>query len=198
MQPCLHMSLKKFILPVTLAIAVIGIAVWGYIIFENRYTKNTTPTKESTTIEQTENNGEAKITIDADGNVVADDSNATDSDSEIADLDEDSSTQAEVEEDSFIDITTKDCENNCKNFPDTEDLKYCQNICGLNSKVTENVTKLTDCSDIEDPLEADYCFKDFAIKKNDVKICDNIEDASIKKSCKNRFIEDILDQVPQE
>jgi len=97
---------------------------------------------------------------------------------------------SEVKE-SFLDIKKADCEDKCKKYGnDQENLKYCQEICGLKS-ISEK-DSIGECEDLED-LEEDYCLRDVAIKKLDYSICDKIEDAGIQKMCRNRITEIIID-----
>jgi len=92
---------------------------------------------------------------------------------------------------SLTKVTQKDCDNNCKNFDIADEKKYCQEFCGLNAPAKTTMPS-SDCEKLED-LEKDYCLKDLAVKKSDLKICTSIEDTSIKKSCQNRINEDLLD-----
>ncbi|MDD5464079.1 MAG: hypothetical protein PHP62_02940, partial [Candidatus Moranbacteria bacterium] len=96
-----------------------------------------------------------------------------------------------IEDNSFLEILSSDCKNGCKDFEEAEDIQYCKQYCGLVS-----TPKTSDGCDKFEDLERDYCFKEEAIKKRDGKICNEIEDDGIKKSCFNRITEDILD-APQ-
>lgn len=104
-------------------------------------------------------------------------------------IDESENGVEESQEDMFLEVLEADCKNECKNFQDPEDIAYCKNVCGL----VETKKNVTGCDALED-LEKDYCLKDLAISKTDEKICDQIEDSGIKKTCKNRLIEDIIDK----
>lgn len=85
-------------------------------------------------------------------------------------------------------ITAEDCDNECKDFKDnSSDLRYCQDICGLSQPVTDN------CSE-KQGLDRDYCFKNEAISKADLNICDSVFDSKIKSSCKSRITEDLLEK----
>jgi hypothetical protein len=86
-------------------------------------------------------------------------------------------------------ITAKDCDNNCAGFDNTNgNLDYCNQICNLN----EPPTVPEDCSKMTD-LNKDYCYKDKAIADKNLKLCDSVNDATIKKACKNRVSEDLID-----
>ena len=91
------------------------------------------------------------------------------------------------EEEEFLEITKNDCVNNCENFKsDADELEYCREICGLATKKAAG-----SCGELEG-LEEDYCLKDLAISEKDFKICEQIGDLGIKKSCKTRVTEEIL------
>lgn len=88
----------------------------------------------------------------------------------------------------LFNVSAADCDNECQNFKDSAtNLKYCQQVCGLspttNNSSCENKTE----------LEKDYCLKDLAVSKKDFKICDQIKDGGIKKTCRNRITEDIIE-----
>lgn len=94
----------------------------------------------------------------------------------------------DLPDDRFLEVTGQDCQNKCIQFKsDAENFKYCQNFCGLNS----TNKKITSCDTLED-LEKDYCWKDLAINKKDFAACGNIKDSGIKKTCKNRVTEEVL------
>lgn len=113
-------------------------------------------------------------------------------DEDIDDIDEeDLDDTIIIEDNSFLEILSSDCKNGCKDFEEAEDIKYCKQYCGLVS-----TPKTSDGCDKFEDLEKDYCFKEEAIEKKDGKICNEIEDDGIKKSCFNRITEDILD-APQ-
>jgi hypothetical protein len=84
-------------------------------------------------------------------------------------------------------INASDCDNECKNFKDNTNLTYCQEVCGL-----ATVKNDSDCTN-KTNLEKDYCLKDLGINKKDFQICDQIQDAGIKKTCQNRITEDIIE-----
>ncbi len=85
-------------------------------------------------------------------------------------------------------IGAKDCDNECQNFKDNvKNLTYCQEVCGL------SLTKNDANCENKTSLEKDYCLKDLGIAKKDFKICDQIQDSEIKKTCKNRITEDIIE-----
>ncbi len=88
-------------------------------------------------------------------------------------------------------VTAEDCDNECSNFKNNaSDLRYCQDLCGLSSASSND-----NCDSLQGS-DKDYCFKNQAIAKTDLRICDSIADAKIKSACKNRVTEDLLEQQP--
>lgn len=170
---------KKII--IVLFLIVFGIiAYFGYPIVKNRYFNNAGSTKDD--IENTKNTDSAKT--------ITNDELIDDNDDESTDSESDSEVKDEVDESGDnVNITASDCDNDCLNFKDNEsDLKYCKNICGLSANESNDNCESKVGSD------RDYCFKDQAIAKTDLKICDSISDLKIKSSCKNRITEDLLEQ----
>jgi hypothetical protein len=85
-------------------------------------------------------------------------------------------------------VTTDDCTNDCQPFSnDSDQLEYCQQVCGLSP-----IKNVTTCDD-KAGIQKDYCEKDLAITKEDTSICDSISDASIKQTCKNRILQDAIE-----
>ena len=90
----------------------------------------------------------------------------------------------------YINITPPDCTRECEPYKyDEKELKYCQNVCGISQDVPTN-----DCDKLKD-LDKDYCYKNKAIEKKDTAICDNISDTAIRRTCKNRIQEDVLENM---
>ena len=193
---------KKLLIGLALVL-IIALGVWSFPILKKRYF-SPSPTSDLSIKQKTENkNNPTNPTLTPSN----DNSNPSSTETTASPTDtvsDESADNSEAEdskttpEESFLDVTTKNCDNQCKDFNDPEDFKYCQNVCGLIPIPKEEIIKTTKCELIEDSLEADYCFKNQAISKNDIKICKNILDTNIKKTCTNRFLEDILDQVPKE
>ncbi len=171
--------LKKITL-LLFALASLALAYFAYPIIENRYFKS-----------------EVKEVIRIDNNkfddreTAIDSNNVSEKDLEMSDLNEtESATKDGIDESGEIEnISAKDCDNECENFQDnTANLKYCQDICDLSPvKESENCENLPS-------KEKDYCFKNQAIAKIDLKICDLISDSTIKSACKNRVTEELLEQ----
>jgi hypothetical protein len=87
-------------------------------------------------------------------------------------------------------IQNADCDNNCANFKDNPDnLKYCQEACG-DRPVTKKDSE-TQCENLAG-LEKDSCWRDLAVSKLDSDLCDKISDAKLKKVCKSRVAEELL------
>ncbi|MDO8529607.1 MAG: hypothetical protein Q7S18_02980 [bacterium] len=95
----------------------------------------------------------------------------------------------------IITITSKDCDNDCSKFTKDNEKEYCQEICGTKTyfeDANDSGGDSSDCGD-EKGIQKDYCLKDIAVGNKDFKICDEISDSEIKKACKNRISEDIIE-----
>lgn len=87
-------------------------------------------------------------------------------------------------------ITRQNCDDGCGPFSKDQALyAYCKEVCGLSP--IENVSE---CDSKKD-LEKDYCQKNLAISKTDSALCESIADDNIRKTCKNRIAEDLLEKV---
>lgn len=94
-----------------------------------------------------------------------------------------------------ITILPSDCDSECSEFEKKDELEYCKEVCGLSNVDQENAeNKKPDNCENTNGLQKDYCLKGLATQKNDFKICDQISDSGIKKACKNRITEDILEK----
>lgn len=163
--------MKTKILLLIYLVIISTVAYFVYPIFQDRYFssqekdgKNLSPTKNGLIVEDSRD-------VDADNN---DDS----SDTPIE----------EVPEDVFIDVDAEDCEDNCEQFEDEEDKRYCQEYCGLNG---DSAPVTDDCETLED-LQKDYCYKDQALAKKDFNLCKKIIDKKLLESCKTRLTEDLI------
>lgn len=87
------------------------------------------------------------------------------------------------------DIDQSDCENECADFSDPDEFKYCRSFCGQ----TDPATTTNDCES-KTGLEQDYCWKDKAILEKNFGFCDKISDKPIRESCQIRLTEDLLEQ----
>lgn len=163
-------------------IALLSLGAWGYLTLGDRFINSSSESKIEK--EKKASGGENADAIPAGS---ADEIFTEDPVSE----DEEDATATE-EEDTFLQVLPQDCDNGCKSYQQEEDVTYCKQVCGL----VEIKKEATGCDARED-LEKDYCFKDEAVSKGDTKICDKIEDGKIKKTCKNRVLEDIVDKQMQ-
>lgn len=163
---------KSKIILLAYILAIGGLIWWAYPIIKNRYfiqeeeKKEVSPApqpapEQMVPSEQAEEKGEEE-------------------------QEEDYPTPKE-EPDVFLEVSKKDCDNQCASFKDPNELKYCRQICGL-EPIKKNITG---CDNLEG-LEKDYCLKDLAVAKKDFKICDQVEDSSVKKTCVNRVTEEIF------
>ena len=171
------MSKQKIAILIIFIIAA-ALAVWGYIIFKDRYSDDT----------NTENISQKNESSKENSNIILPDNSSSDTTENATDATSDSTP----EKPPFITIKREDCLNSCKRFSKNPELTYCKESCGL----TETRKDTSDCADKSD-LDKDYCFKDLAIQEQDFKICEKISDKGIKKTCILRITEDLLDEQMQ-
>jgi len=181
------MQLNSKIILAACVFAVIGLSYWGYPVVKNRYFSQD-KIETVLPLPPTENIPD----------ILADPETVPEPSAEEAPVEEEIAPEnpaAEAEKkaaeaEPLLDVTTGDCANQCRDYKnDEEDFKYCQNFCGLDAS-----KKSTDgCDQLED-LEKDYCWKDLAVAKKDLPVCDKIIDSGIKKTCRNRVAEDLLDE----
>jgi|WetSurMetagenome_2_1015567.scaffolds.fasta_scaffold50553_3 hypothetical protein len=94
-----------------------------------------------------------------------------------------------------IEVTPKDCDNDCSKFKKENEKEYCQEICGTKTyfeDASDSGGSSDDCTS-EKGVQKDYCLKDIAVGNKDFKACEEIADANIKKSCKSRITEDLIE-----
>ena len=169
---------------------LISSSFYAYTIYRQR---NPLPMseKESGQNLETETDSSSPSIEQEGGEINTDEENVAADNSAIDSSDEDSNEATADEKNNFLDVSKSDCDNNCNDFSDKEDLKYCQQVCGITG-IKKDVKEKKGCDALEG-LEKDYCLKDLAINKRDIKICGEIEDTDIKKVCQNRITQDFLD-----
>ena len=98
-------------------------------------------------------------------------------------------------------ITASDCDNECRGFSEGEALDYCEQICGISDLYEKSYESEengpVDCEK-RNGLERDYCFKDLAIEEGDFEICDEVKDDGIRKTCRDRITEDLMENQTEE
>jgi hypothetical protein len=161
-----------------------GLLIYSFLIFRDR---NSVPNKDDSQ-QSAEQEQENAPSTDSSTDSVTDNSSI---DSEDADNTEGESESVTSENTDYINISRSDCDNNCQDFTDPDDLKYCQQVCGL-TEIKKDVTEKTGCDALQD-LEKDYCLKDLAITKKDISLCAKISDTNVLKTCKNRIAQDLLE-----
>ena len=183
--------MKTKIFAILILLFFVGALFWIVPILKNRYFQS--PAEESGQTENISNNQpgqkQEEMTDNSApmGNTANNSSGTATPNSAVKNTDQIDKADTGQE---LLDITKKDCADNCANFKkDKKNLQYCQQRCGLSPKTT---TTSSGCDSLKD-LEKDYCWKDLAISKTDLTICEKISDDGIKKTCQNRIAEDILD-----
>jgi len=172
--------MRSKIFPIILIAATIGLAFYAYPIIKGRYFQ----TKEVRLDASSEPSSNASAPISAETPANADENNVPGNEETIIDNQPVAPTT-----NVFSVIAKEDCDSECKNFiGDKRD--YCNEVCGFKT-INENVAG---CENLNG-LQKDYCLKDLGITKKDFKICENISDSNIKSTCKNRIMEDNVDDV---
>jgi hypothetical protein len=174
---------KKKMLFILIALGLIAasVSVFSFYTFQKRYS-------EVETDENVEVTKEIQPEPDDDSETI--DSGSVD-EADIDGLEEEISDEEYLQDDGDIEpveITGEDCDNKCDDFNEAEeDFMYCLEICGLaDSENSDDCMKLSG-------ITQDYCWKAQAVESSDFKLCDKISDAGVKKTCKNRVTEDLVE-----
>jgi len=170
------------------AVAVLG---YAYVIFHDRYAGKTEPNAN------VNNTNENKSLIDNFSDLISgsnENTNANANQNINENLNANQNTNANGNDNTppptRDQISSKDCSNHCKNYKNNaDDYTYCQQVCG--DAGTTQRSSAADCASLSGD-QKDYCIKDYAIGKQDYTICAQIADAKIKKTCKNRIAEDLM------
>ncbi len=96
---------------------------------------------------------------------------------------------SEIEKKANHYLEKQDCENECVRFKTAEAKLYCQQVCGL---VPVNTGSERDCENLTSP-QNEYCWRDKAISERNFELCKKIKDKNLFQQCKNRILEDIVD-----
>jgi hypothetical protein len=179
------MKLKLFLIFIFLI--VLGLlAYFAYPVVKSRYFNNEDKEEESVNVtdndqEQDQEAGETATDVSGNENL-NNDGNESDAAGSVIPIDE-------INESGDVsNITAEDCDSECRNFEkDEKNLKYCQEVCGLSDNQN------ADNCDQKQGIDKDSCLKNQAVINKDFKICDNIQDANIKSSCKNRVTEELIE-----
>ncbi len=172
------MKRSKLILIVVFLVTALAVGYFAYGVVKNRYFSSR---ENSAEMKDGEEQNQA---IDQTGNQT---DNGVENNGENVSSGIDGSSPGEGRPD----IQSADCDNDCANFKNNENnLKYCREVCG--DRPVAPKESESECEDLTG-LEKDSCWRDLAVSKKDFAICDKISDAKLKKVCKNRVTEEILD-----
>ncbi|MCA9365068.1 MAG: hypothetical protein KC736_04200 [Candidatus Moranbacteria bacterium] len=181
--------MKRFL--IFLVVCFVGVFVYiVWNVFSDRYFGENT--EEELNNQSSDSLIENVPPTDSDRQNLSDDlSSAT------AETDASQETNSTIEETSFdraplYDITTEDCEEECPNIDNASRKNYCENICGLIPIDTYEETE-RECENFSG-VERDYCLRDIAVSEKDPSICEEISDKNVFLQCKNRILEDIVDE----
>ncbi|EKE16403.1 MAG: hypothetical protein ACD_11C00018G0039 [uncultured bacterium] len=162
-------------------LALIGLIAWAFPVINKRYLDDSS-IENSEEKSSNKNNSETKKQEDFTNNSELLEENSNE--------DEEFSTEDESENE-FLEITKDDCNNNCSEYTDQEDVQYCKQVCGLADSENPSTEK-TECDGLSE-LKKDYCLKDLGIKNTDFSLCEKIVDKNIAKTCHNRILEEIME-----
>lgn len=194
---------KKIITIIVLAVLVLGagsVLVFRKIKSSHQVLKSDSQNSSAPGAATSDQSANVQSAVDNSG---SDNGGATDNSSTAANSEDSSGSSAGDNTTSSLDvnktnadggqmlahITTQHCNDDCKAFANQLDLfEYCQQVCGITP-----VKKVSNC-DGKDGIEKDYCLKDLGITKDDTSICGQISDANVKNTCKNRVLQDIIEQ----
>ncbi len=171
-------------------ILIVGLTIFGFIVFKGRKEasdKIGAAKKQTNQPSINSSAGQNSVDTPSTTNNISNNNQVADPTTDDNAVDE--STPAETN--NYIDISRSDCDSQCKNFIDSTELKYCQQICGL-TPIKKNAEEKKGCDALSD-LDKDYCLKDLAIAKKDIEICKQIDDTNVLKTCKNRIAQDLLE-----
>ncbi len=102
-----------------------------------------------------------------------------------------SASDIEFEKEEKPVIENTDCQNDCRKYKGNEfQYRYCQEVCGDRPAIPKDSEE--QCKTLSG-LAENSCWRDLAISKKDPDICENITDLQLKKACRNRVIEELLD-----
>jgi len=165
---------------IILVLTLLGVAWWSFPIIKNRYFSHSNVSNDNQQTEQSSDSAQSDT-------VSQDNEQPQTVDSQSGAIPQ--VTQDGTKNNSLLNITTAVCDSGCKPFlEDKKELQYCQEVCGLSPVSTKTNN---DCSN-ENGLDKDYCLKDLAVSRKDFNTCEQIQDDNIKKTCKNRITEDLL------
>lgn len=170
--------MKKIILILVPVLVLAALSYFAYPIVKNRYFNDAS-----------ENIQEDKKAYQA-SSVSSDDFSDTQSDE--ADESEDSPESSPSQEE-ITPIAESECEEECSDYSSTREKNSCLEECKTSASKDES----GDCANLSG-TEKDSCWKEKAIKENKFEHCDNIGSSSVKKSCKDRLTENILESQTSE
>jgi hypothetical protein len=164
----------KFIFKIIFILAVFSLVYFAYPIIKERYFE--TEKKDIISSQPTDQDKPPINANDISEKTTTEDLKKTD----------EQQTSLKEEGKIFQKITPANCDAECVGF-EGDALDYCNEICGL-IPPAENVSGC----DALSRLKKDYCLKDSAISKKDFTICDQIIDKNVQQTCKNRMIEELM------
>jgi hypothetical protein len=183
------MKNKKFIKILSAIIFsgfLILLSYFIYTIIKNRYFQGDQESKDNSS-QRSDSSSENTSSSESGGE--SSDGNSKNSEDELESVKIDTAkVDSGKDENVLAHITTEHCDNECKAFAtDLVLFEYCEEVCGI-----KPASEVSNC-DGEKDMRKDYCLKNLAITKKDASLCNEIDDSNIKRTCKNRILEDLLE-----
>lgn len=185
----------------------VGLGTLGYITFKQRNSKITTQALKQNTLKENnempsflpDDNSDTENTASEDLSQTKNSNSSNNNPNSNPDQISPSPTEPsefpvsstpDVSGSMLANITPEHCDNSCQAFANDLNLfEYCEQSCGISP-----IKKTSSCDDKGD-IQKDYCTKDSAITNSDISICDEIKDANIKQSCRNRVTQDMIEKL---
>lgn len=186
--------MRKFLLPIFILL-FIGLSSYGYSLFRDHNQSpadtNLASPEQQDQAEQSSQTDSSQVDVieNSKENLGEDPTADSESDGdEILPPDEDA--QIIVEDNNYLDISKDACRNECKDYKNSKDNKYCKKVCGLLT-TDKYITETKSCDELNG-LEKDYCIRDLAFNNQDLKQCSQISDTSIRKTCQDIIGQELI------
>jgi hypothetical protein len=165
-----------------ISVVVLVMAFFVYPVIKNRYFAPAAP-----------------LDNEAQSDAFSQSTQQTDQNKDNLSSNENTSNNDSENSDPKISVTPADCDNECSKFKKDKELEYCEHVCGISDLYDYSDDSAPDSDtelncDKKQGIQKDYCLKDQGISEKDFAICEQIRDESIKKTCKNRLTEDLLEE----
>jgi len=180
------------ILVLAFVVATIVVIGYAYMVFGERYGFKKTEGSKSANENRSSiiDNLGGYLTGNSNENTNTNQNgNANDNQNSNANTNANANANTNADSADLGEVTSKDCDNDCKRFKDSDKYQYCQQVCG--DIPTSKKDSEADCASLTG-LERDYCWRDLAVSKLDSSVCSKISDKKLQSVCRNRVAEELL------